>query len=268
MEYAPENITVGMTTFNRWCYTKQTLETYLINTSPNTELIIIDNNSTDETKDKLEPYIKSCKNLGYNITLIKSAQNLGVGAAMNLAYASGSGDLLVKLDNDLIVPKNWLQYLWLMYRTFTSKLGAICLQIHDIKGKLDVPYKMSKGILYNIGGVSFEYTPVVNGATMCFTRKYWERHPFLNNRYYGYEDALLAKKAYDQGLICGQIRSTECSVLHLQNEEHFKAYEQWKKRIHDTAKRTGNWNYKNNEFCRPTQNGQAEGFRREDSKNK
>lgn len=99
------NIPVLFITFNRLNYTKISLK-YLLESGCN-NIIIIDNNSTDGTVEWLN---------GINDRKIKkiifNKSNLGVARAMNqFIKICSSYTLLAKVDNDTLVPLDWLVYL-------------------------------------------------------------------------------------------------------------------------------------------------------------
>ena len=99
------DIPVLFTTYNRLKYTKKSLPALLDNTRGYGEIYIIDNNSTDGTVEYLkslsDPAIKVIK---YNDT------NKGVAGAMNQFFniIKDKHEYFAKVDNDTIVPKNWL----------------------------------------------------------------------------------------------------------------------------------------------------------------
>lgn len=91
--------------FNKAEYTFQCLRALFreIDLSEN-EIIIIDNNSTDETAKLLEF-------LGAKIRVVKNSDNKGFVEACNQGAAEAKGEYLVFLNNDTIVQNNWLEAL-------------------------------------------------------------------------------------------------------------------------------------------------------------
>lgn len=250
--YSPEKVTVGMVTFNRWEYTKKTLEYYFRNTDPQVQLIIVDNASQDETLPKLKKLVENSKKLDFNIHLLENSVNIGVGAAINQAFSYSSREMLVKLDNDLIVSEDWLSALWTIFNHFGNKFGTCCLQIADINKELDVPHSFSKGRIETIGDILFEHTAIVNGATMTLRRSFWNKFPFLETRYYGHEDALMANKTAELGLVCGQLRSPNTFAIHLQGDHLYWGYDSWKADITFVqGRKKGALDYKKDVYCIP-----------------
>jgi glycosyltransferase involved in cell wall biosynthesis len=91
---------VLFTTFNRLGFTKRTLSVLLQNT-PEGEIIVIDNGSTDGTVE----YLKSLS--GFELVL--NEKNTGISGAMNTFFEmTKEAEFVAKVDNDTIVPVNWL----------------------------------------------------------------------------------------------------------------------------------------------------------------
>ncbi|EKD47762.1 MAG: Glycosyltransferase/rhamnosyltransferase [uncultured bacterium] len=68
------------------------------------EIIVVDNNSSDESLH----YLEKAHNEG-TITLIKSQKNLGYGRANNLAAKNAKGEYILIMNEDITVEKDTLQ---------------------------------------------------------------------------------------------------------------------------------------------------------------
>nr|WP_082446732.1 glycosyltransferase [Cytobacillus solani] len=91
-------------TYNNLEYTKQCLESIRKYTDRDTyELIIIDNNSVDDTKEWL---LKQD-----DIRVIINKENLGFPRGCNQGIELAKGDNILLLNNDVIVTENWLSNL-------------------------------------------------------------------------------------------------------------------------------------------------------------
>lgn len=91
-------------TYNNLEYTKQCIESIRKHTDRNTyELIVIDNNSVDDTKDWL---VKQD-----HIRVILNKENLGFPRGCNQGIEIAKGDNILLLNNDVIVTENWLSNL-------------------------------------------------------------------------------------------------------------------------------------------------------------
>jgi len=95
-------------TYNNLAFTKLCLESIIQNTEyPNYEVIVVDNNSTDDT----QAYLQSISNQYTNFTVILNQQNNGFAKANNQGIARATGKYLILLNNDTIVPPGWLSRL-------------------------------------------------------------------------------------------------------------------------------------------------------------
>ena len=109
-----EKIPILYTTFNRIEYTKETLPVLIRNSSELGSVYIVDNGSTDGTVEYLKEF-----NHELIAKKIFNEENTGVAGAMNIFFESIRGsEFFAKVDNDTIVPENWLDDLYrVIYHT-------------------------------------------------------------------------------------------------------------------------------------------------------
>jgi hypothetical protein len=99
---------IVIVTYNNLELTKLCLESVLRNTHyPNYEVIVVDNDSTDETR----AYLRHMAAQHSQIQVILNQNNGGFARANNQGIARSTGDYLVLLNNDTIVPSGWLSRL-------------------------------------------------------------------------------------------------------------------------------------------------------------
>ena len=91
-------------TFNGLDHTKQCLASIEMHTPQPYELIIVDNGSTDGTRDYLRDYMASHN----NVRVITNATNPGFAAGNNQGLRLSSGEYLLLINNDTIVTEGWL----------------------------------------------------------------------------------------------------------------------------------------------------------------
>ncbi len=70
------------------------------------ELIIVDNNSNDKTKEIIEDFKKNNKNIIYVFE-----KTTGRGKARNTGILKSKGKIIAMTDSDCIVPENWIEEL-------------------------------------------------------------------------------------------------------------------------------------------------------------
>jgi GT2 family glycosyltransferase len=92
------NIDVVIPVMNQCHYTKSLLEDIAANTVIPKSIIIINNNSTDETEVVVREFQKDLP-----IKYIKNIKNVGVNASWNLGVCYANHDLISFLNNDLVL---------------------------------------------------------------------------------------------------------------------------------------------------------------------
>ncbi len=90
-------------TFNRAATIKRTLDSVYLQSIDDVEVIVVDDGSTDDTKEILLDYI-NLKGLRYYFQ-----SNEGVSAARNKGAANANGKYLIFLDSDDTVKVSWLK---------------------------------------------------------------------------------------------------------------------------------------------------------------
>lgn len=85
------------------------------------ELIIVDNCSTDETRDWLKRYQK--ESVLKNITIILNDKNLGYASGNNIGIRLAKGKYIVLLNNDTLVSDGWLEQIVAPFAD--SKIGLV-----------------------------------------------------------------------------------------------------------------------------------------------
>lgn len=99
-------------TYNRLDYTKKTLPPLIESMGNYGKLYIVDNCSTDGTIE----YLKGFEDNKKIVSIIYNSENRGIAGAMNQFFeiVKGNYELFGKVDNDTIVPENWLRDLSLI----------------------------------------------------------------------------------------------------------------------------------------------------------
>lgn len=120
-------ISIVIANFNGEKYLKDCLLSVFKTQYHTFEVIIIDDGSTDNSSKILKTFSEKNK-----FKLIKNKKNLGPAESRNKGINKASGDILVFLDNDTKVDKNWLKEL---EETFLSDktIGAAQCKIFDFK---------------------------------------------------------------------------------------------------------------------------------------
>ena len=111
-------VSIGIVSFNNRELTELCLESIAHHTiHPSYEIVVVDNASTDGSREWLEQEAVKRPNL----RLIANDTNRGFGAACNQAFAEAAGEILCFLNNDTVVTRGWLSA---MVRTLASSPQA------------------------------------------------------------------------------------------------------------------------------------------------
>jgi glycosyltransferase involved in cell wall biosynthesis len=100
-EFNQENrdlISVVLTSYNREHFILEQLDSIIAQTYGNWELIIVDDCSTDESKEIIQEFIK--KNSDKKITFIKNEKNIGVAKNFEKGLQIASGEYVAVCDSD------------------------------------------------------------------------------------------------------------------------------------------------------------------------
>jgi GT2 family glycosyltransferase/glycosyltransferase involved in cell wall biosynthesis len=110
---AAPKVSVLIACFNNVDFLPSCLDSVLRDCAyPNLEVVVVDNGSTDGSLALLEHYAADYERL----RVISSSINLGFAGANNRAAAAATGEFLVLLNTDTIVPRRWLSPLLRHFR--------------------------------------------------------------------------------------------------------------------------------------------------------
>lgn len=214
-----------MVTFNRLELTKQTIKNILEVTKYPFELIIIDNFSIDGTVDYLykelgdaihnHQYMKSFK-------IHKNPENLGIAIGRNQALQMAEGEWLSTLDNDVLLPDNWLSEC-IDILSSNSQYAMIGVNMEDVS------YPLIK-----IGALEWQNKVRGNLGTACtvFNRSLHQLLGFFNTEYqkYSMEDSDWGMRVRVVGFKLGYIKT---NGIHLGQGENDKGeYREFKTMTH------------------------------------
>ena len=98
-------ISIVLLCWNHWEETKKCIESVINNTNYyKYELIVVNNNSSDNTKEGLEYY---SKNYDF-IKVINNYENFGFAIGMNIGALNSQYDYIVLMNNDTMASNDWL----------------------------------------------------------------------------------------------------------------------------------------------------------------
>jgi GT2 family glycosyltransferase len=129
---------VVVLTHDNLAFSRMCLASVLENTEyPNYELIVVDNASSDGTVEEL-------KRLASSIPIVKTIlndRNAGFGPGNNQGLAAATGEILVLLNNDTVVPRGWLTRL--ARHLDDPRIGLIGAATNRScnEAQIDIPYQ-------------------------------------------------------------------------------------------------------------------------------
>ena len=102
-------ISVITLTHNKLPVTRKCLTSLLAGTGASWELIVVDNGSTDGTREWLGEFASTAALAGVSVTVIANQENVGCSTARNQGGARASGGRLLFMDNDVALRSgDWL----------------------------------------------------------------------------------------------------------------------------------------------------------------
>src|SRR5262249_11893327 len=125
-------------TFNNFALNLLCLESIIRNTEyPNYEVVVVDNNSTDGT----QAYLRHLAAQHPNIHVILNSQNEGFPRANNRGIERSSGEYIILLNNDTIVPPGWLSRLIRHLKDPSIGMVGPVTNFVGNEAKIEVPYE-------------------------------------------------------------------------------------------------------------------------------
>lgn len=150
-------ISVIIPTFNRAHLISNAIESVVIQSFKNWELLIIDDGSTDKTFEVVKKYTEDPR------IIYKFKEHSGVSSTRNWGADIAKGDYFIFLDSDDLITNDLLENLWIMD---FQKYDLICWNVlKHIDGKKSLWKPNHLGRLYNYLNATF-----LSGS-ICYKKK-------------------------------------------------------------------------------------------------
>jgi glycosyltransferase involved in cell wall biosynthesis len=191
---ATTRVTVIIPTYNRADLLPEALDSVLGQTYPNVELIVVNDGSTDNTEEVLEPYMEK-------INYLRQA-NRGVAAARNAGIKKASGRYVTVLDDDdIMLPR-------------AVELMVRCIHRNP---QVDVLFK-------NLFKFKHESTPRRIDKVISFPYLYDdELLPWFLHDWQGYGTPFIRRDCFQSvGLFREDLHRSEDHEMHIRMVRHFK----------------------------------------------
>ncbi|MES1262154.1 MAG: glycosyltransferase family 2 protein [Acidobacteriota bacterium] len=124
-------VSVTIVTYNSGRFIKRCLESVLDQNYPFTEIIVVDNNSSDGTVDILEPFEDRCR-------IVYNDENIGFAAAQNQAIGLSNSEWVLTLNPDVLLLQGFLEAL-VNAGSLDPRVGTVCGKLLTMTAGFDFP---------------------------------------------------------------------------------------------------------------------------------
>jgi len=191
-------VSVIIVTYNRIRDLSKCLNSILVQASLPQEVLIVDNSSNDQVenliKEKKDKFNKSSIFLKYK----RNAKENSLTTARNIGIKNVSGEIILFLDDDVILDKDYIKNILKVYIDYPNALGAqgyIMQQkrsrIRNLIEKLFALYHLEKNKCIVLSSVSAIYPYPLNKTIPC---------QWLSGANHSYKKQVLEEFAYDEKL--------------------------------------------------------------------
>ncbi len=168
-------VSVVILSYNSPKLMKTTLDSVISQSNyPNLEIIVVDNNSNQETINLLEKYS--------NIKLILNKTNYGFAKGNNIGMKASTGEYIILLNNDVIVTPGWISRL--LFYCQKDNVGLVGPVTNNIGNEAKINYDLNNYRNYTVNhwGKTLE---VNNIAAFCvmMSRQVYKRVGELDERF-------------------------------------------------------------------------------------
>lgn len=189
-------LTISVITMNRAAQLKEALEScFACGLPQNTQFVIIDNASTDNTEQMVKAVMEGS---GYDYYYEKLPENLGVGGGRNYAFSKSLGEYVYVLDDDAVIdtennPDFFEKAIEIMDQN--DKIITLTSQIYDIVWEANRVEKSGPEIAPGI-----HLCKMFCGGSHFLRKSFFPDVPYLPNKY-GYEEIPPSLRVMDAGCI-------------------------------------------------------------------
>lgn len=186
---------ITFATYNQWDYTEKCISSLLASGVDPDRIVVVDNQSTDQTREKLKAHAFGGK--------ILNKQNYGCGTAWNQGVLHLQSEWSIVMNNDVVVADNWVNGLI----DFAERRQILVVSPAMIEGDLDYDFKSfsrdAQEKMQNSFRPGFQHA-----VCLAVHRSVWKQTGFFvpDPNLLGFEDTLFFKKLDDLKIpsaICG-----------------------------------------------------------------
>lgn len=187
-------LTIAVVTMNRSGQLIEALDSCLSCNLPfDTEFVVIDNASTDDTEEKVKAKLDNCD---YTYYYEKLSENIGCGGGRNYAYSKTNGDYVYVLDDDAVIsPDNTNFFMDAIEILDEHKdIATLTTQIYDEAWKEN---RVNQSSIELYQGVYKAH--MFCGGSHFLRKSFFQDAPYLSNKY-GYEEIVPSCRVFDANM--------------------------------------------------------------------
>lgn len=212
-------MSIVLLSWNRRHYTIPTLECLIKKTTIPHEFIFVDNGSVDGTREYLKDMEHNTN--AEKVTYVFNKKNLGVAGGRNSGLVKASGEYLLTIDDDILVPDEWDISIADACDNI-PKLGITGVNVEPFK----LPVKEFNGVCVRPKAGN------LGGACLCLPRRVFKRVGYYDVfGQYGHEDAMMYYRLKHLGLMSAYI---ERRGVHMDTDDD-KKYRVAKNKAHEKS---------------------------------
>ena len=179
-------VSVTIVTFNRKKELKKAIDSVLAQTYKNIEIIIVDNNSTDNTVKMITENYRMVK-------LIKSPTNVGCPKGRNIAIENSTGDIIFFLDDDAWYEKKFVE-------SIVSKFENSSNEVYIIMPNMIEYFNGKKYRAFSLKHKNEIYIYNFSAGISAFRKELFKKIGYFSDTKYGSEENYLSIKMYADNL--------------------------------------------------------------------
>jgi len=195
-------VSIVIVTYNSSQTLQQCIDSVLESTKIPFEVLAVDNDSKDNTKDILENY-------GTKIKTIYNKENLGFSRACNQGIENSEGDYIVLLNPDTVVTENWAERMISHFKPDTGAVGPLSDYVAGLqKAEFYLPKNSNRTfslkeistVLYENNRLKSVETKLLIGFCIMFSRKILDKVGYLDEELFlGNDDLDISWRLREKG---------------------------------------------------------------------
>ena len=178
------------------------------------EIIIVDNESTDETNKISEGFIEDVN--GQLKIKYFSIQHVGLSSSRNFAISKSEGDIIVFIDGDAIVDESLLKEYEIVFNTGCDYSGGKI----NLLNKDNYIANLLQNTKYKQIFNGYNKKNLLHGANMAFSKEIFDKFKFIENFYSRGDDSSFIALVSNKYLF----KSSKKSIVYHERPESFSEW--------------------------------------------